>query len=304
MLTLAVLVLAVTATTTLVRITSTSQAHFKQNNSFLFTDDVIASLEGPITYWLEEKSSTVVLPPDITEPQVSVLNDVVDFNDQQFCISITAWDQCGLVAIDSLRGGSPLRMTIPPDVLRWVDGLNYANTSISLGWLLESQSFDDGALKIFPEALERDVVHFGDSNDELRNTANDQNSPSQALLGYVTPHTYASDTELKLNVNTAPIELLESALRLAGRGGIEQIIEARRQGESANIATSPKHDDPLSNAPEFVTQSDLWSFRVDFQSRHLQRSWWCVYRYVKSTHSNKVASESTWHCIARYVIPE
>jgi hypothetical protein len=98
-----------------------------------------------------------------------------------------------------------------------------------------------------------------------------------------------------LNVSTAPLVLLEAALRDAGRGGLEAILAARSEGRQAPIPTpaSDRIDETRSNVGErFVSVSDAWAFRVDARAGRVRRSHWLQYR----------PQELKWRCVQRLLI--
>jgi hypothetical protein len=99
----------------------------------------------------------------------------------------------------------------------------------------------------------------------------------------------------RININTAPIELVEAALRLAGRGGLEQIVAARSEGRLTSGTALARVTKPGENAPRISATSTAWAFRIDIRVGPLRRSWWSV--YVKQR-SNR------WECGQRLAIPE
>ena len=91
--------------------------------------------------------------------------------------------------------------------------------------------------------------------------------------------------------------LVEAAMRLAGRGGLEQIVAARKIGKPANagsqIAPTKSGEKFI---PQIVSSSTCWSFRIDIHVDVLWRSWWATYKINNNT--------GKWECVQRLAITE
>ena len=96
-----------------------------------------------------------------------------------------------------------------------------------------------------------------------------------------------------LNVNTAPLPLIEVSLRLLGRGGLEQIIQARSEGKFFVESVVPGSKSS-SDEPRLVSVSNAWAFRIDVRVEGVRRSWWVVYR--------RESAASSWRCVQRLAI--
>jgi hypothetical protein len=82
-------------------------------------------------------------------------------------------------------------------------------------------------------------------------------------------------------------------MRMNGRGGLAQILEARARGEHVPIPRDPA-DATDPSAPRLAGSSVAWAFRIDVEVGAVARSWWCVYG----------RSEPDWECRQRLVIVE
>ena len=76
----------------------------------------------------------------------------------------------------------------------------------------------------------------------------------------------------RINVNTAPPEVLRHALRAAGRGGLELVLAARAEGRSVPLGDLRVSSSSSRAAPQIVGSSSAWSFRIDVQVGPLRRS--------------------------------
>lgn len=98
----------------------------------------------------------------------------------------------------------------------------------------------------------------------------------------------------RINVNTAPREVVEQALRAAGRGGLELVLAARVEGRSVSLGDLRVSSSSSRAAPQIIGSSFAWSFRIDVQVGPLRRSWWAVY----------MKARSTWECVQRLAIAQ
>jgi hypothetical protein len=299
---LATLLLTVTATAMLARAAATASAQRKIEHATRLADDLLAATEQPIRAWLEKEAPSIVLPPDVAEPAVSVLHDCFAVDGFEGAIAITAWDQCGMAPLALLRSGSPLRSVLSGGILKRVDQVDVPPgvvPGLDLFSEPSQQGFDQPSL--FPCTLAVPITIFGEHGTETWNRTRPNVAEDNVALGAcIATHNDAPGT---VNVNTAPIALLESAVRLAGRSGIEQIIAAREQGKPAAIVAA--HRNRSSIAPNLVARSGAWSFRIDIRIGWLRRSWWAVYTGSGRTwYTATPRSPSSWECVQRLAITE
>lgn len=303
---LATLVLVVTATVGVARLGSTTRSHRLIAERTLVADDLLAAAEQPILGWLARESTEIVLPPDVTAPVVAVLHDVWQDQGARYQLRITAWDQCGMVPILVGRSGSPLRLAVPFDVLHMVDQLSLRrNETAGLDLFVGPARSVDG-IDVFPEPEPAQPQVFGQARDsdsptQPGDTTAAREPPDRVAVGaHIATHNPG-----RLNVNTAPIEVVRQAMRQAGRGGIEQIIDARNEGELATLVDGPGTEGDGRRAAgrrrstlEIAGDSTAWAFRIDIgvglpRGGAVRRSWWAVY-----VHSE----ESSWECVQRLAI--
>lgn len=280
LLVLLALAICVTGVAALASKAARLSAQHASDRQAIMADDLLTATEAPILNWLVESSQSVVLPPDVDEPRVVVLRDQWRAGDHDHELSITAWDQCGMVPIELVGSGSPLRLGVPAEVLEVID------SSIASVGVRGIDQFDASTWPVFP------------AGDE-------QGRPSSRPAVGALIATHQNDTA-RLNVHTAPLALVEAGMRLAGRSGIEQIIRARAEGNQLAIGGLSAERRPFAQGPALVGVSDVWSFRIDIRIGALRRSWWAVYEHgSRRTTRGRGGVETTsggWECAQRLVI--
>lgn len=276
LLVLAVLMLVVPACMALARLASDAQLNRTDSQRLGDAEQLLIAADGAILDWLSSESDGVVLPPDVTQPAVPVLNDRWTYNTRPLGLRITAWDQCGMVPA---RGPSaPLLASVLDASWRGaMAALTNPDDRLGLDQYLGSEMI------AFPTYAHETTTYFG-----VRPLKKEKALPARPALGtFVATHSpNAGDAPAPINVNTAPRPLLEQAMRLALRGGIEEILEAREAGEQASV---PSGDAESESRIVLVGSSSVWSFRVDAMVGPVRRSWWAVYR----------ESEGEWRCAQR-----
>jgi hypothetical protein len=240
--------------------------------------DLLAECDAPIQDFLTRRAATIVLPADVKYPATLVLDDAWTSGPDANSLSIVAWDQCGLVALDDARRATPMRLTLPRFATEVLARHRGGGDLPGLDGFREM----DGRSP-FPPMPNYEIERGG-------TTLAWPSSTGESLGAYVATHNPGH-----FNVSTAPVVLLEAALRDAGRGGLEAILAARSEVRQVPIPTpvSNATDETGSNVGEgFVSVSDAWAFRVDVRAGHVRRSQWLQYR----------PEESRWRCVQRLFI--
>jgi len=314
---LATLVLAISASVTLVRVASTARLREQVQDRVAAVDgllDAAEGIDGPIQHWLEHDAGQIVLPIDSKSPAVAVLNDhwMDPRSGDRNELRITAFDQLGMVPWRLVRSGSPLRLTLPAEILHVLDqelverGAEHRLLGLDQ-WAVREQD----SICRFPASLEGDAMSFGDAAGTSNEFWEEGQSSFPAIGGVLATHPSTDAlAPAIINVNTAPIPLIQAAMRMAGRDGIEVITAARERGELAPVpapapaprpqaGASSQHD--INSAPRFVGDSDSWAFRIDCRVGPLRRSWWAVYQ--PSAHRTSSRAKP-WECVQRLAITE
>jgi hypothetical protein len=251
LLTLAALVLVTAATAALARLASTAQIGRCLDRDTAAADDLLREASKPIEAWLTSEGARVVLPPDSLEPRASVLDDRWEVAGIAHALTITAFDQNGMVPIELARSASPLRTLLPEPTL---DELRRSRP----------RGRHEG-LDLLQAEAERSIF------------------PAHPTAVVVTGATLATHGGSRVNVATAPMRLVEEALRLAGRGGIEAISAAREKGKLPSVPAPVPGRLASRSAPEIVSTSSAWAFRIDLRVGTASRSWWEVHEHLSGS---------------------
>lgn len=302
---LAVLIVTMSAAVVLAEQASTARSNAKCMIDGRNADAAMETAELVIEDWLRSESASVVIPLYRKEPAVSILSDQLAFGKQSILIRITGWDQCGMVPLEAVQGGSMFRLAVPEDVLQRVDRIDFAS-DVSAGLDLIRMASRDGAINVFPahpRSIETDTKSYSRqwrqpaSHGEYIEPAGDaalDDTTRPAIGAMIATHNTAPG---RINVNTAPMPLVERALLEAGRGGLDVIERHRTEGKPMALNEIPRRtggDNDSQFSLQLVGSSSSWSFRIDVQVGFAARSWWLIYQ----------RNGSTWECVQRLVIGE
>lgn len=214
--------------------------------------DLLQACEPLTRNWLKTESRHAVVDPEAAEPRVPIASVAWRDDTGRPCtVQIAAWDLHGMLH-PKTSSASPLWLALP-DAYR------------DAAWLEAPSLYklDTPDLQVYPttdgesEAIGGHLA-FSPAPDRRGRRSSIPTTPI-------------------ININTAPRKLLEEAMRLAQRGGIESVLEARREGRPATVptrTTEPKEGGPFV---ELTGQSALWAVRTDAAIDGVTRSWWTVY---------------------------
>lgn len=298
LLTLAAVTIIVTACAALARLSVASSLNKSLSYKQSICRDLLTVADAPIEAWLERDSHAVVLAPDVTEPRVEVLHDLIHLDGVTLELHIAAWDQCGMAPLSLTKRGSLLRGALPEQIIRAIDSTRGAaggSVDPSPGLDLFDRS------NPYPQSPTTEPRVFGPTGN-WASLGSGKYRSAPALGALVATHNppgqergskTQTSTPGAINLNTAPMPLIEAAMRMAGRRGIERIRDARERGEPAPALGEPVAE-PLPNAPRLVAASDAWSFRIDVAAGSAKRSWWAVY----------TREQGGWRCVQRLTITQ
>jgi hypothetical protein len=242
-------------------------------------EDVLSAADAPIRDFLDHESHDLVLPADSRFPAVAVLDDTFDSGGVPVALTVVAWDQCGLVPLESARGATPLRLVLPRPVVSVLDRVRRSGEMPGLDWF-----GDDSRTSPFPPTPIVDRTRT-----EKVAALRWPNSLEAVIGAHVATHSHG-----RLNVSTAPVDVLDAALREDGRGGLDAVVAARAEHRQVPVPVAAKRSsDQEMRGVEFVSTSDCFAFRVDAGVGRVRRSRWLVY----------VQGEGTWNCVQRLLVP-
>ncbi|MCA9272795.1 MAG: hypothetical protein KDA31_07105 [Phycisphaerales bacterium] len=227
--------------------------------------DLLSAAEPIVHGWLVKESPSIVVHPDATEPVVPILDltwqERADKHIENRSLRIAAWDIYGLVP-SGTSSVSPLWLAVEPS---WRE-FRYDEVSTLLDLMGQAE-------QVHPQINTKGISLGGQVG-----VIPDQDPRAAPTI----------------NINTAPRALLETALRLAQRGDIASIVEARNEGRPATAPRRPSNSDRDPGMVELTGRSTLWAVRVDATVNCMTRSWWTVYE----------SRRGQWEIIERHAIPE
>lgn len=325
LLVLLMLVMVVPLCVIAVRASVMSRLHHEQSDRIAVADDLLSEAERVVVTWLTEQSADVVLEPDVTSPSILIGCDSwIDHAEASagdtpcsLQVQITAHDLDGMVRLSQVTSASPMRLTVPAMILAHIDRVSLVNqlhhgidgldtlAALRSAGSPVSRGGSRASLDIFPgiEMTEHDDfdVSFVASSPRVSAAVGAHIAVARGL------------GPARLNVNTSPLERIETALRLLGRSGIELISEARSSGRRASIGmisaagrSRGSSIDDRDQVPHLTDVSHAWAFRIDISIDRHRRSWWCVYRHVGAAQpgDGTSLSASPWECVQRLAISD
>lgn len=252
LLVLATLVLSTSAVVALARAAADARLAATARHRAELADQVRDAAEAPIQGWLHRHAGRLVLPPDADAPRFLVLDDAFELGGEPARITISAFDQCGMPPTTARSAATDA--LLPAGLAGALDRLGEAYAERPGLDLLAAA----GAGRVFPTA--------GAVIPSLGERAATHNPPRPGARAAV-------------NINTAPLPLIESVYRARGLGGLDAVLESRAAGRVASPGAlrAPRDDPPPETTPLPVAMSTAWAFRVDCRVGGVLRSWWCVY---------------------------
>lgn len=243
LLTMTVLIAGVSI---IARIRATQSLIELRSQNMVQVNDLFLAADSPIRAWLEERSPYAVVDPTIDAPMLLVCDDRIEIPNKSIRVRICAWDQQGMIP----RNFEEL-------------GLTCKFKASEINWLetptpgLDLQTAGSTA---FPSVKHPSAI------GGLAAT----HHPWPSLSG-----TTRSRTGVAININTAPISLIEEVFVSYNLGDPIDIFEKRANHEMARVPLSAQNAQQ-SNI-RLVSTSRVWSMRVDVWIDTIRRSCWCVY---------------------------
>ncbi len=306
LLVLATLVLVSTAIASAARLSSLGVAQQRMLRDERLALDLLHAAEAPILRWLNVQAHRVVLAPDATSPEVSVLDDHFTAADTDWSLRVTAWDQCGMIpgleSIDAWRGSLPDDFFALARRVLANQQSDTPHTIAPLGMLASDARLSVAdRLRILPRPAARasQPCLFGEAASEASGHADKiaSKQPSPYLGAHIATRVEAlrrrddGSSWASINVHTAPRGVLDASFKQVGRGGLDAVLAARVAGRPVVLPDlGERHE---GSGIEFVTSSPVWSFRIDAGVGLATRSSWVVYARL----------DGQWQLVQRWVIP-
>ncbi|MEM9373747.1 MAG: hypothetical protein AAGA55_08900 [Planctomycetota bacterium] len=240
-------VVLLTAAAVVARSRVTEEMHSNSGRALTLALNIAEAADDPILAWLRHESGDVVLPANNPAPSTSIMRSNLQIADCSVSVTVTAWDQHGMVPRDSTLADS-LSSPIP-------------NPEVSVSWLDE----DDPGLDL------------GRANAGVFPSLTQPGRPGGLIATHNPPPGVRKGRSARIasiNVHTAPIWLLDSLLSDTRGDELSRILAARRSGERADLSGI------RSGAGEHIRligTSPAWSFRTDVRTKHASVSVWSVY---------------------------
>lgn len=248
LLVLVLLVTGATAATIAARIGVTHALARDTRLHARLADDLRAACDGPILAWLQTEADGTVLPPDVRQPRVAVLDDALVLAGVPARVRITAWDQAGMVPASASAALGLLVATLPPDARRARDALRGA-----------APGLDALTAARFPHP-------------------DDDRPAVGALLATHNPVPATNPRQrtgaVTINVNTAPLDLVAAVFANAGLSGVERIRDARAAGDPAGLQSLSLGDQDATVL--LAGRSPAWAVRVDATVGRATSSSWLI----------------------------
>lgn len=214
-----------------------------QSTNVMHSMQALRESDRMIRSWLDERSNSIVLPPEIDAPMVPVRDDAFTLGGRPASIQITGWDQQGMWP----RNAEDLGLNPPtliPGEFGDLPNLDQINANASSYPSVAAPAAIGGVLA----------------------THNPWPSRSGRTRSRGSP---------AINVNTAPISLLRQAQTQYDIRDLGEIVQSRAQGSMATLDGTNRA--ATGNEVRFVSLSRVWSFRVDVTVGMVSRSCWYVY---------------------------
>src|SRR5690606_37532832 len=93
----------------------------RATNRAAIAEDLLLASDALVADWLRRTSARVSVPLGTAEPRIDIARSELEMAGQPVTLTLTAWDQQGMVPIEVGRSGSPLRLTLKAEAQRVID---------------------------------------------------------------------------------------------------------------------------------------------------------------------------------------
>jgi hypothetical protein len=265
LLVLAALIIATTASLTLATAAATRNLHAGVLHAEQLAESIARTSERYTLSWLTEHAAAAVVPPDALEPAVPVMHDRFTIDGVEITVQITAFDQLGMIpAIIADRFDLPKNLDKPATAeLTGLDQLVGA---------VEGDVFPHHDPATPP-------VAFGTATRDAASRKPTLEQSVAAIGSLVSTHGFENTdgqvSTIRLNINTAPVALIDEVLSRAGIDASGPIRSAREQGEQARPPASSIEVGDLRI--RLLARSDCWAVRTDVTVDRVRYALWSIY---------------------------
>lgn len=258
---LVVLAAVVLTTTVLSTLAATAHRRHAARTASLDSElaaDLLRQADALANRWLTDTSASIVLPPESPSPRVHLPAHELALAGKTVTITLTAFDQHGMVPS---QASTSLGSTLPVGIQA-----------------LHAQMIDRRARE--PYGLDQ-IAAFIPAGSQQRAypcaRLDDQHALQLAAGELLATH--GGTPRPAINPSTAPIPLVAAALREAGLGGLEHVIEARSNGRPVPLGRLiVLGDDGGERTIELVPSSRCWAVRTDLTIGSHRQSWWSIWQ--------------------------
>ncbi|MBA3845998.1 MAG: hypothetical protein H0X45_05075 [Planctomycetes bacterium] len=220
--------------------------------------DLIDQGEGLASAWIATEGSSVVLLP--AGGSIPILRDLLRTGEGEGELTIILYDGCAGVTLGALR--SPLRLALPSGWQGIDDRAGNAGRDA-----IETIPVSPG-LRRFPSLQPMAAVAWTEVGLMPPGSPAERPSASApALAEVISPHSAG-----RINLNTAPADLLRLAFQELGLGGIDEVLKRRERGEPS---TAPAQREGASL--RLVASSDIWHALIVARWQGVERARWTVF---------------------------
>jgi hypothetical protein len=219
--------------------------------------------------WLVIHADSIVLAPE--GGSIPICDDVWATESGDGRLTIVLYDALGGIPHTLARRGALLRAALPPELSQIEIPLS-AHRIGDVDDVIERLVLPPGVRR-FPRMVLSDPTVWTDGSalaNSMRVLELSAERPlAPALVEVISPHAYG-----RVNINTAPMRLVESSCMAIGKPTLIETIRERRAGK---LFTGPEQ---IANASieglTLVSTSNTWNVHMTARWRGSTRSWWVV----------------------------
>ncbi|MFG0328788.1 MAG: hypothetical protein ACF8PN_02710 [Phycisphaerales bacterium] len=242
----------------IVRLETISRVERRRLNEARIADDLATNgSTALIRDWLRRTAPACSLPLGAEAPLIEMLDESWTLADGRTVgVRVLACDLRGMIPVDAVTERSPLVGMIPEQIRRLIE----EKTSVVPEWT---------AVRPGPDS-------FANGSTATNGLVYPRSVGDIRALAATVSFGRVQEVAIRININTAPIDLVDEAARLAGVDVGSVVRAARSRGKAGQLSASSRAAGigPVGGV-RLVDESDRWAFRVDATVGQTGRaSWW------------------------------